>query len=392
MEKRTLVNGFKKQFGDVEADEVYFAPGRVNLIGEHIDYNGGYVLPCAIQLGTYAVVRQRDDERVRLYSENFSHMGILEASLSQIAFSDALDWANYPLGIFHTLMGMGYALPKGFDMYFYGNLPNGAGLSSSASIEVLTATILNQVYNLGLSGVDVALISQKSENTFNGVNCGIMDQFSVAMGKENHAILLNCNTLEYRYIPASLGDYRLMIINSNKKRGLVESAYNERRQQCEDALQIVSPQTGAKHLCDIEPHIWQGLAPTLNDGAYKRAHHAVMEQYRTKKGAEALAEENLAAFGEWMYRSHDSLRYDFEVSCYELDTIVTACKTVRGVLGARMTGAGFGGCVVALVHKEKVPTLKEAVVKATELAGTPQPEFYEAQIGAGAGVYHESHH
>lgn len=387
-----LIERFLAHFPDhsQEAVKPFFSPGRVNLIGEHIDYNGGMVLPCAINLGTYAVAAKRSDRKVRMLSLNFEEMGIIESALDEIVYDQEKDWANYPLGVLYTLMQSGQTLPFGMDILFYGDLPNGAGLSSSASIEVLTATIAKHFFSLELTAVEIALLCQKSENTFNGVNCGIMDQFSIAMGKVDHAVLLNCDTLEYEHVPATLGDYRLVIVNTNKKRGLVDSAYNQRRQECDRAYDQLKKAFKARTLsalCDLTPAEFLEVSEVLKeDAVYKRAHHAVMENHRTIRSKEALTEGNLLAFGEWMYASHESLKHYFEVSCHELDVIVALSRSVRGVLGARMTGAGFGGCAIALVHHAHIDHYKEAVAKGYEEQTGLSASFYIAEISGGTGL------
>lgn len=373
--------------GNQMTPRTYFSPGRVNLIGEHIDYNGGMVLPVAISLGTYAVVANRTDRLVRMISLNFEAQGIVSFSLDDIVYDAEKDWGNYPMGVFHTLSQMGYDVTHGLDMLFYGDLPNGAGLSSSASIEVLTATIANDVFDFAITPVDIALLCQRSENQFNGVNCGIMDQFSIAMGKKDHAVLLNCDTLAYEHVPAAIGDYRIVIINTNKKRGLVDSEYNQRRKECDIAYETLKDAFKGrelKALCDLNPAEFLTVSENLtNPFVYKRAYHAVVENYRTIMSKEALSEGNLIAFGEWMYSSHESLKHNFEVSCKELDIVVSICRTLPGVIGARMTGAGFGGCAIALVHKEHLSKVTERIAhQYTEQTGLTA-SFYIAEISGG---------
>ncbi|MBF4694615.1 galactokinase [Fusibacter ferrireducens] len=401
MELSTLKNNFynlyraelmesKKQV----AVKTYFSPGRVNLIGEHIDYSGGMVLPCAINLGTYAVVSRRTDQTVKIMSLNFEEMGILSFELDQIENKPEMDWANYPMGVFNEFIKRGHVIDQGFNILFYGDLPNGAGLSSSASIEVLTATIINDYLSFGFTKTELALLCQKSENEFNGMNCGIMDQFSVAHGVKDHAIFLNCDTLEYELIPAALKDYRLMIINTNKKRGLVDSEYNMRRRECEVALEIIQKgfdQRTIQYLCDLTPVEFLDVAPLLNeDTVYKRAYHSVVENFRVHESKKALSNGNLIAFGEWMYSSHESLKNYFQVSCKELDIIVDLSRNMRGVLGARMTGAGFGGCAIALVEKDKCDYYMEKVGRSYNVKTGLKATFYIAEIADGAGVVHES--
>ena len=385
MDKAYLVAEFDEKFGRMDREiAVYFSPGRVNLIGEHIDYNGGMVLPVAIDLGTYAVVARRRDRLVRVTSLNFPKQGILEFSLDHIGHDPFMEWANYPMGVFHTLQQEGYLIASGFDILYFGDLPNGAGLSSSASIEVLTATIINEAFDLKIDLKEIALLCQKSENNFNGVNCGIMDQFSIALGKSDHAVLLNCDTLEYEHVPADLGDYRIVIVNTNKKRGLVDSEYNTRRRECDAALELLKSKVQINQLCDLSPAEFLVVSDVIKDPfVYKRAYHAIVENFRTVASKEALTENDLIVFGEWMYRSHESLKNYFEVSCFELDVIVEVSKNVRGVLGARMTGAGFGGCAIALVHNAHITTYKD-VVSNTYLEQTGlKADFYIAKISGG---------
>lgn len=386
MDIASLKCAFKETFNlNHEKTEVYFSPGRVNLIGEHIDYNGGMVLPVAIDLGTYAIVSKRADRTVRVSSLNFSSLGVLSFSLDDISYRPDYDWANYPMGVFHTMIQAGHSIPYGFDILYMGDLPNGAGLSSSASIEVLTATIVNETYGLGISVEEIALLCQKSENVFNGVNCGIMDQFSIAVGKSEHALLLNCDTLAYEHVPADLGDYRIVIINTNKKRGLVDSEYNKRREECEEALGTLGKVVKIEALCDLTPKDFLAVSEQLKgDSVYKRAYHAVVENARTIKGKEALVSGDLISFGEWMYRSHDSLKNYYEVSCPELDAIVEISGKIRGVLGARMTGAGFGGCAIALVHEAHIESYKQQVSSYYNEKTGLIADFYVAKISGGA--------
>ena len=383
-----LKSKFQEVFSDNQTTtRTYFSPGRVNLIGEHIDYNGGMVLPVAISLGTYAVVAKRSDRLVRMISLNFEAQGIVSFSLDDIVYDAEKDWGNYPMGVFHTLSQMGYEATHGLDVLFYGDLPNGAGLSSSASIEVLTATIAKDFYGLTITPVEIARLCQISENQFNGVNCGIMDQFSIAMGKKDHAVLLNCDTLAYEHVPAAIGDYRIVIINTNKKRGLVDSAYNQRRKECESAFEALKHAYKGrpiKALCDLTPIEFLSVSENLNDpSVYKRAYHAVVENYRTLKSKEALSEGNLIAFGEWMYSSHESLKHNFEVSCDELDVVVSICRTLRGVIGARMTGAGFGGCAIALVHSAHLQTVTQYIAEQYAKRTGLTASFYIAEISGG---------
>lgn len=384
---RMLQEAFEDAFGYASCSEVYFAPGRINLIGEHIDYNGGMVMPCAIDMGTYAVFKLRSDQRVCMRSMNFEAEAAQCFELGTVAYDSRMGWANYPMGIFATLMADGYTIPVGMDILFYGNIMGG-GLSSSASIEVLMATLLNEQFRLGLDKVTLALLCQRSENIFNGVNCGIMDQFAVTLGKASAAILLDCETLEYAYVPMKLGAYRLIIIDTHKKRALAESAYNERRNQCDAALSLIQaaiPNRSIQALCDISEAELDSISEgRLDDLLYRRAHHAVSENQRTHAAREALSQGDLEDFGRLMYASHDSLRDAYEVSCFELDTVVSLSREQSGVLGARMTGAGFGGCAIALVHEDQSAAYIEQVGAAyTERTGL-MASFYVAAVAEGA--------
>lgn len=378
-----LRDDFKKVF-EVECTTNYFSPGRVNLIGEHTDYNGGMVFPCAITYGTYAVVRKREDRIVRLYSNNFQNIGIVEVSLDALVFDKKDDWANYAKGVMYFLQEEGYNL-TGFDILLEGNIPNGAGLSSSASLEVLIGTICKEECNLSIDMVEIVKISQKAENKFIGVNCGIMDQFIIGMGKKNHAIALNTATLEYVYAPVQLDDASIVIMNTNKQRGLADSKYNERRGECEEALAILQKHKDIQTLCDLSVKEFEEISHYIkNEVILKRAKHAISENERVKEAITALENNDITTFGKLMNASHISLRDDYEVTGKELDTLVSSAWKQDGVIGARMTGAGFGGCAIALVKNDKIEEFKTNVSKEyTEVIGYA-PDFYIASIGDGA--------
>lgn len=346
-----LIKEFRNRF-QKEPVHIFFCPGRVNLIGEHIDYNGGQVMPCAISPGTYLAVSKNLDKLFRFRCLNFPEE--VELHLQESYSRSGKQWFNYPLGVINELLAEGHNL-SGLDMLFYGDLPIGAGLSSSASIEVLTAFALNKLFQLGISQKQIALLSKKVENEFIGVNCGIMDQFAVAMGQKDKAILLNCDTLDYEYIPFDTGNYVLVIINSNKKRTLADSKYNERFSECGAALKALKKEVQISSLCDLDIAAFE-LSKHLisNPILEKRALHVVSENARVKDAAIALQTGDLEVFGKLLYASHQSLRELYEVSGKELDAIVDFCKTFEGCIGARMTGAGFGGCAIALVEKTMV--------------------------------------
>lgn len=334
----------------------YFSPGRVNIIGEHIDYNGGLVLPMAINFGTYGYLKLRSDKTVRLYSENFPEIGIISFDIDILENNPQDDWANYVKAVIYVFKQAGYQIPTGFDLYVNGTIPNGSGLSSSASLEVLVGQILIDNFNFDIDGTQLALLAQKAENDFIGVNCGIMDQFIIANGSERGALLINCDSLEYSVVEFDLKEYQIVVLNSNKKRGLVDSEYNERRQSCERVLAIAQSQFAINELCELELEQLNQLE--LSPQLFKRAKHAVSENLRVKAAVEALSTGDVQAAGLLLQASHQSLRNDFEVSCEQLDFIVDSLHR-HGAIGARMTGAGFGGCVVAIVNQETVDKIAE---------------------------------
>ncbi len=328
-------------------DSAYFSPGRVNLIGEHIDYNGGKVLPMAINYGTYGYVRMREDNIVRVYSNNFKNIGIVEFSLNDLTYKKDDDWASYVKGVFKILIDNQYKIDKGFDLLVEGTIPNGSGLSSSASLEILICVILNDKFNLSIDDVKKATLSQKVENEFIGVNCGIMDQFIIATAKKGMASLIDTNKLTYKFINADFKDYKLVIINSKKRRGLVDSEYNERRESCNSVLKKAKKQFDIENLCQLTSDMLNEI--NLNDKEKKRAEHVISEYNRVERSVKLLEDGDIEKFGELLNKSHYSLRDLFEVSCEELDYIVQLCQD-NGSIGARMTGAGFGGCAIALFN------------------------------------------
>lgn len=379
-----LKENFIERFGASDHTiSVFHAPGRVNLIGEHTDYNGGYVFPAALTFGTTLLIRKRDDKGLGLASTNFPTTKVL--SIENVVYDEADDWMNYPKGVVNEVLRQGTAFKSGYDLLFHGEIPNGAGLSSSASIEVVTLYALLTMEEKAIDTVKIALMAQRSENEFNGVKCGIMDQFAVANGKKDHAILLMCDTIEYDLVPFDSGSYKLVIGNTNKRRGLVDSAYNERRAQCEQAvkdLQAAHPDLTLLGQLSLEQ--FNASKHLIKDEVVlKRAVHVIEEIDRVLKSMEALKANDLAQFGQLMNGSHDSLRDLYEVTGAELDAMVDAARKVPGVLGARMTGAGFGGCTVSLVHEDSVEQFKEQVGKEyTEKTGLVA-DFYVCSIGNG---------
>lgn len=381
-----LIEDFKTLYKYEGEVKVFFSPGRVNLIGEHTDYNGGFVFPCALDFGTYAVAVKRNDNIFRMYSKNFENLGIIEFSLDRLINEPQDDWANYPKGVIKTFLEAGFDINSGFDVLFYGNIPNGAGLSSSASIELATSVILKDLFNLDVDMVSMVKLSQKAENKFIGVNCGIMDQFAIGMGKKDNAILLDCNTLNYQYAPVVLNGASIVIANTNKKRGLADSKYNERRGSCEAAVKVLNENgIDIKYLGELSVERFNEIKHLITDEEQlKRATHAVTENERTKVAVEKLNAGDIEAFGQLMNQSHISLRDDYEVTGFELDSLVEAAWEAEGVIGARMTGAGFGGCTVSIVKDEFIESFKKSVGEKYIAKTGLVADFYVAKIGDGS--------
>ena len=384
--KDKLFAKFKELFGSTEGAGFYFSPGRVNLIGEHTDYNGGHVFPCALTLGTYGIAKRRTDRSMHFYSMNLDSFGVVEASLDDLTNKASYGWANYPLGVVWAFAQKGITLDTGFDMVIWGNIPNGSGLSSSASLEVLTGVILTDLFCIDrFSMTDLALIGQYSENNFNGCNCGIMDQFAVAMGKKDHAIFLDTATLNYEYAPVELEDAKIIITNSKVKHSLVDSKYNERRQECADALAALQKELDINTLGDLDMDTFEKFKEVIPDPVkVRRAKHAVAENQRTIEAVKALKEGNITRFGELMNQSHISLRDDYEVSCEEIDILVDLAWKVPGVTGSRITGGGFGGCTVSIVENSAVDEFIKAVGRGYQEKTGGEAEFYTVEIGGGA--------
>lgn len=384
-----LIKDFKKIFKYNGEVETFFSPGRVNLIGEHTDYNGGFVFPCALDFGTYAVVKKREDKIFRMYSKNFKNLGIIEFNLDNLVYDKKDDWANYPKGVIKTFLDRNYKIDTGFDVLFFGNIPNGAGLSSSASIEVLTAIILKDLFKLDVNMIEMVKICQATENNFIGVNCGIMDQFAVGMGKKDNAILLDCNTLKYEYVPVKLKNMSIVIANTNKKRGLADSKYNARRADCQEAVKTLNKNgVNIKYLGELTVAEFEKVKHFLtNEDQLKRATHAVTENERAKIAVEFLKKDDIAEFGRLMNKSHISLRDDYEVTGSELDSLVEAAWKEKGTVGSRMTGAGFGGCTVSIVENDYVDSFIKNVGKKYKEKTGLEASFYIANIGDGAGRY-----
>ncbi|MBR3606958.1 MAG: galactokinase, partial [Lachnospiraceae bacterium] len=382
-----ILKRFGEVFGDTEGAKAFFAPGRVNMIGEHTDYNGGHVFPAALTIGTFGVARKRQDNKLRFYSMNFDKLGVIESSLEELKPAKEAGWTNYPKGVMWAFAERGMKMDCGIDLLLNGTIPNGSGLSSSASVEVLTGFILRDFFGFDVTNQDLALIGQYSENNFNGVNCGIMDQFSIAMGKKDHAIFLDTADLSFTYAPIKLENAKIVIASSNKKRGLGDSKYNERRSECETALAELQKVVDIKALGELTEEQFEEYKSAIKDEVrVKRAKHAVYENQRTIKAVEALQNNEITLFGELMNASHVSLRDDYEVTGIELDTLVEEAWKIEGVIGSRMTGAGFGGCTVSIVKDDAIDTFIEKVGSAYKEKIGYAADFYVVELGDGPGV------
>ncbi|PWG00110.1 galactokinase [Levilactobacillus bambusae] len=383
MDYASLTTEFKEHF-DVEPERVFFSPGRINLIGEHTDYNGGHVFPCAISLGTYGVYSARTDDKVRMYSANIPDKGIVEFSINDLDYNKDHGWVNYPAGMMYELTKHGYRFDHGFDLFVHGNLPDGAGLSSSASIELLMGEILRAVFNLDVDQLTLVKAGQEVENDYIGLNSGIMDQFAVGMGKADEAVLLDTNSMDYHYVPVELGDYVIVIMNTNKRRELTDSKYNERRSECEEALKRLQVGLDINSLGDLTEDLFDQYTYLINDGTLiARARHAVFENQRCIKAEPALRDHDLKSFGKLINASHESLHYDYDVTGVELDTLAETAWAQPGVLGARMVGAGFGGCAIAIVKKDETENFKQNVGQTYRDKIGYNADFYVAEIADG---------
>ncbi len=383
--RNTVKEAFSRLYGAGEAPRLFFAPGRVNLIGEHTDYNGGHVFPCALSLGTRCAARARDDRRLRMYSLNFPDAGIAETDLDRDAPLPGGCWANYPLGVIRAFIDAGFVPDRGLDVVFGGDIPFGSGLSSSAALEVLTGVMLRGLFGFDLDNIRIALLGQKAENVFVGLSCGIMDQFASAMGKRDHAIFLDTETLQYEYAPLALDGAHIMIVNSTVRHALAGSSYNDRRRECEQALADLRRTAPIPSLGALAPAQFDALAGTIADPVCRRrARHAVYENARTVAAFRALKRNDLAAFGRLMNESHHSLRDDYEVSCPEIDLLTEIAWACPGVLGSRITGGGFGGCTVSIVRDECAELFRETIKKQYASKTGLQAQIYTVSAGDGA--------
>ncbi|MBP1663444.1 MAG: galactokinase [Bacteroidetes bacterium] len=382
MEVSELKKSFKEAYGQ-EAEAVYFSPGRVNLIGEHTDYNGGFVFPCALSFGTYLLIRKNGEKFVQFRSLNQPE--VVKVTFDKLTERLEKSWANYPLGVFAQFVKRGYTFEQGFDIMIWGDVPNGAGLSSSAALEVVTAYALNDQLGTGLNRTELAKIGQKAEHEFALVNCGIMDQFASANGKKDHAIFLNCDTLDFELVPVKLEGVKVVISNTHSPHKLDSGAYNQRVAECKLAVEQLNKVRPIKYLAELTEAEFEKIEDAITDPiAHKRARHVVGEVQRTTDAVKALKEGDIELFGKLMNASHVSLRDDYEVTGPELDTMAEEAWKIEGVIGSRMTGGGFGGCTVSLVKDEAIEEFKEKVGKAYEAKINIKPDFYIAEIGNGA--------
>ncbi|NEW83958.1 MAG: galactokinase [Mariniphaga sp.] len=372
---------FIEKFGEGEVSG-YFSPGRVNLIGEHTDYNGGFVFPCALSFGIYCLVRKTDRKTVKFASVNMPF--VAEVKVEDLNKAIGKEWVNYPIGVFAQFMKKGLTFDKGADMLFYGDVPTGAGLSSSAALEVVTGVAINDMYGFGIDKIELALMGQKAEHEYALVNCGIMDQFVSAMGKKDHAVFLNCDTLAYDLVPVILDGVKIVISNTNSPHKLDSGKYNERVAECQAAVKAIQPFQKISALGEISWEDFLKVEDKIeNVTVRKRARHVVSEIKRTEDAVKFLKAGNLVEFGKLMNASHDSLRDDYEVTGLELDTMVEEGRKIKGVIGTRMTGGGFGGCTVSLVKDEAVDTFIAQVGENYEQKTGLKPVFYVAEIGDG---------
>jgi len=385
MNLSALITEFQTIYNTTDKPRIFFGPGRINLIGEHTDYNGGHVFPAAISFGTYALVRKRGDNKLRFYSMNFPNDGVKECTLDVTEYNKSDGWANFPKGMIFYFQKMGCEINSGLDILYYGNIPNGAGLSSSASVEMVTGILLNELFHLQLDRIKIVQIGQKVENEYIGVNSGIMDQFAIMMGKKDHAIHLHTETLTYHYAPIQLSDHSIIIINTNKQRALADSKYNERQAECKAALTDLQTELNVDHLAQITPEKFEQYKHLIKDSVHvKRAKHVIYENDRTKKALISLQEGNLVQFGQLINESHISLQNDYEVTGLELDTIVHTAWDQQGIIGSRMTGAGFGGCAIAIVANDYVESFKTNVNQKYVATVGYEATFYTAKIDHGA--------
>ncbi|MFA5817684.1 MAG: galactokinase [Bacteroidales bacterium] len=384
MDTKNFTDKFYEKYGNRnEKPVLFFSPGRVNLIGEHTDYNGGFVFPCALNYGTYLLIRKIEGNILKFSTINFNDD--VETELKGLFVNTSKKWINYPLGVINEFLKKGIKI-SGLEFLYYGDVPNGAGLSSSASIEMVTAVALNEFYNAGFGTLELVKMSQKAENEFVGMNCGIMDQFAVGFGKKDHAIFLNCDTLSFENVPIILNDCSLIITNTNKRRGLTDSKYNERRGECDKAVELLQAYKPIRNLSELNTGEIHLLEKYIKDPVVrKRAKHVISENGRVVEAVKVLKGNNIIRFGELLNLSHDSLKDDYEVTGIELDTLVYEGRKLPGVIGTRMTGAGFGGCTVSIVRKADSAKFMSELAAVYQKKTGLVPDFYQPEIGNGAG-------
>lgn len=383
MKRSKLMKAFEEVF-NYPGERLFFSPGRINLIGEHTDYNGGKVFPCAITMGTYGVVKKRKDKEVHAFSGNFPEVGRLSFSLDDLTYKKEDNWTNYVKGMIKYIQEKTQPLKEGFDLYVYGTIPNGASLSSSASLELLTGVIVKSLYNLPVSQLELVKLGMRTENEFLGLNSGILDQFAIGMAEKGKAMLLDTNTLEYEQVPVDLPDHKIIIMNSMTRRELVDSEYNTRRKQCEEALEQLQQEVPVDSLGELTEALFEQHKHVINDTTLmRRARHAVYESIRTEKAAQALKDGDLDTFGQYMNESHVSLHEDYEVTIKETNLLPHLAWKEKGTVGARMTGGGFGGCCIAIVENEYVDSFIKEVARGYEKEIGHAAEFYIAETEEG---------
>lgn len=387
MEKSILKEHYKNNFKNTKnRDGFFFAPGRVNLIGEHTDYNNGFVLPMAIDRRIYAYLQLRDDKQINIYSIDLDRY--YTTTTEKLKFNKENSWSNYIVGVVSELQKEGYH-PTGFNMVFTGDIPQGAGLSSSAALEVVTVYGLAELNNFEISPVKKALIAQSAENNFVGVECGIMDQYISCLGEKDKALLIDCESYDYNKVPIQNKKYQFLIIDSKVQRGLVDSEYNLRRQQCNNVVKYFNENFAEdiESLRDIDINELFRYEDKLNETDYKRATHVLTENRRVLEFADSVEDGNYEKAGQLMYASHLSLKNEYEVSCEELDFLVENALELKGVLGARMTGAGFGGCTVNLIEKDYKSKIINSIKTEYKKEYNKEPDFYTSRPAKGASSY-----
>lgn len=387
-----VMDSFRMKYGDDRKPVISFAPGRVNLIGEHTDYNGGHVFPCALSMGIYMAGEKRNDEKLRFYSVNMTDESVISSSVNELVSLTEKGWTSYIKGVIWAFAERGMKIDRGMDIVIGGDIPQGAGLSSSAALEVAAGNLIRELYGFEVSNEEIAVIGKEAENRYVGMNCGIMDQFASAMGRKDNAIYLNTESLEYRYVPLDMDGKLIVITNTNVEHELASSAYNDRRRECAKAFEILKEEYAKQGrtinaLGELSNEDFEKTANVLkNPILYKRARHAVSENERTLEAVKALEAGDIEKFGNLMNESHRSLRDDYEVSCRELDILAEAAQETEGVYGSRMTGGGFGGCTVSIIDCRAAESFKEKVSGAYREKTERECSFYTVSAGDGPSI------